>query len=307
MSTLSLHPNDVGPALDYSKQSNLAFALRGLPRQKREDMNVFYTYCRVIDDIADEPHWDKPAKETQLSAWLAAIDHAPQRQNPNELRLIDQLHDLIARYPLPTQHLKEIVKGCQMDLWKREYDTFEELREYCYYVASAVGLVSIEIFGYPKVYQSHCQQYAIQLGLALQMTNIIRDVGCDLRNDGRVYLPKEDLEHCGYSLEKLKNDYQRATHAPGQFVYPEAFVKLMEFESARALAYYKNAKQLLAQLPRSARPSFAAAEMMGDVYSQLLRMIRKDHFQVLTKSYKLSKARKIGIVLQNLVRQYRSS
>jgi phytoene synthase len=171
-----------------------------------------------------------------------------------------------------------------MDLHKSRYATFEELRVYCYRVASAVGLVSIEIFGYRN---SSCKDYAIELGLALQMTNIIRDVGKDLQN-GRIYLPQEDLARFGYSEAELQ-DRQ----------YNERFIRLMEFEAARARKFFARAAALL---PPEDRRSMIAAEIMASVYGALLRRIAIDKFRVFEKEYRLSKLEKAGRIMAQLLK-----
>jgi len=151
-------------------------------------------------------------------------------------------------------------------------------------VASAVGLVSIEIFGYRN---AGCRDYAIQLGLALQMTNIIRDVGKDLR-DGRIYLPEEDLVRFNYSEADLRERR-----------YSDAFERMMEFESERAEEFFSRAAALL---PREDRRSMVAAEIMASVYHALLRRMKKDRFRVFDKEYRLSKIQKSGRVAGQLLR-----
>ena len=170
--------------------------------------------------------------------------------------------------------LDEIIDGVEMDLSKDRYASFDELRLYCYRVASAVGLVSIEIFGYTN---PSCREYAIHLGLALQMTNIIRDVGKDLCN-GRIYLPLEDLARFNYNEQDLQQER-----------YNDSFVRLMEFEAARAEQFFQSASNFLA---REDRRSMLAAEIMGSVYHALLKRMQRDHFRVFQKEYHLNKLEK---------------
>jgi len=193
---------------------------------------------------------------------------------------------LIDKYSLSTDMLEEIISGVEMDLSISRYPTFEELRVYCYRVASAVGLVSIEIFGYRN---PGCKEYALQLGLALQMTNIIRDVGKDLGN-GRIYLPQEDLARFGYSETQLR-DRQ----------YNERFVRLMEFEAVRARQFFAGAA---ASLPPEDRRSMVAAEIMGSVYRGLLRRMELDKFRVFEKEYRLSKLEKMGRIAMQLLKTF---
>jgi phytoene synthase len=203
---------------------------------------------------------------------------------PNEPELARDVRGLYAKYSITPPMLDEIIDGVEMDLRNVRYQTFEELRLYRYRVASAVGLVSIEIFGYRN---PACRDYAIQLGLALQMTNIIRDVGKDL-NNGRIYLPLEDLARSDYSESDL-----RARR------YTDAFVRLMEFESQRAEEFFSRAAALL---PREDRRSMVAAEIMASVYHALLRRMKTDRFRVFDKEYRLSKIEKSGRVAGQLLR-----
>src|SRR5216117_3078889 len=203
---------------------------------------------------------------------------------PGEPPLAWDVRALIEKYSLPVDMFEEIVAGVEMDLSIRRYVTFEELRVYCYRVASAVGLVSIEIFGYRN---PACKQYAIELGLALQMTNIIRDVGKDLQAD-RIYLPQEDLTRFNYSEPELQ-DRQ----------YNERFVRLMEFEAARAREFFSRAA---AALPPEDRRSMVPAEIMGSIYRGLLRRMELDGFHVFGREYRLSRLQKAGRITAQLLK-----
>ena len=182
--------------------------------------------------------------------------------------------------------LEEIIAGVEMDLSTLRYPTFEELRIYCYRVASAVGLVSIEIFGYRN---QRCKQYAIELGLALQMTNIIRDVRKDMEN-GRIYLPQEDLARFHYSETELMQRH-----------YNDRFVQLMEFQARRARQFFANAA---AALPAEDRRAMTPAEIMGSVYRGLLRRIELDKFRVFEKDYQLNKMEKAGRIAAELFKSF---
>ncbi|MDQ6807921.1 MAG: squalene/phytoene synthase family protein, partial [Verrucomicrobiota bacterium] len=153
--------------------SNLALAFFSLGRERRADITVFYAFCRVIDDISDSTELSGEQKRYQLETWRRAL----REPVAHESSLAAQVRSLIAKYPLTPVMLEEIIDGVEMDLTISTYATFEDLRVYCHRVASAVGLVSIEIFGYRN---PACREYAIELGLALQITNILRDVGKDL-------------------------------------------------------------------------------------------------------------------------------
>jgi phytoene synthase len=261
-------------------KSNLALAFVALGRKRRNDITVFYAFCRVIDDIADSPDIAPEEKAKELRAWRGWI----RESAPNEPALAGDLRGLYAKYAITPAMLEEIIDGVEMDLQTRRYQTFEELRVYCYRVASAVGLVSIEIFGYRD---PACREYAIQLGLALQVTNIIRDVGKDL-SFGRIYLPLADLARFGYS----EDDLRARKH-------DNAFVRLMEFEAERAEEFFSCAAGLL---PKSDRRSMVAAEIMAAVYHALLRRMKADGFRVFDKEYRLSRIEKSGRVAGQLLR-----
>jgi len=260
-------------------KSNLALAFISLGRERKRDIIIFYAFCRVIDDIADSAELTLAEKELRLAKWRQML----QAPAPDEPLLAQDVRLLIEKYSLPVGMLEEIIAGVEMDLRIVRYATFKELRLYCYRVASAVGLVSIEIFGYRN---AGCKQYAIDLGLALQMTNIIRDVGKDLQ-DGRIYLPQEDLARFNYSETELQ-DRQ----------YDERFLRL-EFEAARAREFFFRAA---AALPSEDRRAMAPAEIMASIYRGLLRQMELDKFRLFEKEYRLSKLEKAGRVATQLLK-----
>jgi 15-cis-phytoene synthase len=263
-------------------KSNLAMAFISLGRERKRDIIIFYAFCRVIDDIADSADLTLAEKELRLGKWRQML----QAPAPDEPLLAQDVRLLIEKYSLPVGMFEEIIAGVEMDLSIRRYATFEELRVYCYRVASAVGLVSIEIFGYRN---PGCKQYAIELGLALQMTNIIRDVGKDLQ-DGRIYLPQEDLARFSYSEADLQ-DRQ----------YNERFLHVMEFQAARAREFFSHAA---AGLPPEDRRAMAPAEIMASIYRGLLRQMELDKFRVFEKEYRLSKLEKAGRIAKQLLKSF---
>jgi phytoene synthase len=263
-------------------KSNLALAFISLGRERKRDITVFYAFCRVIDDIADSEQLDVAQKQLRLVAWRERLRGA----RADEPLLAREVRSLIEKYSLPIDLLEEVIAGVEMDLSISRYGTFEELRVYCYRVASAVGLVSIEIFGYRNV---RCKKYALELGLALQMTNIIRDVGKDLRS-GRIYLPQEDLARFGYSERELQDRQHN-----------ERFVRLMEFEAARAREFFSRAA---ATLPPEDRRAMVPAEIMSSIYRGLLRRMELDQFRVFEKEYRLSGLEKVGRIAAQLVKSF---
>jgi phytoene synthase len=272
-------------AITRQSKSNLALAFLALGRERKRDITVFYAFCRVIDDIADSSELSVVEKRVRLAKWRQML-HAASQDEP---LLARDVRGLITKYSLPADMLEEIIAGVEMDLSTLRYPTFEELRVYCYRVASAVGLVSIEIFGYRN---QHCKQYAIELGLALQTTNIIRDVERDLQN-GRIYLPQDDLARFRYSETELT-----------QRQYNERFVQLMEFQARRARQFFANAA---AALPTEDRRSMLPAEIMGSVYRGLLRRIELDKFHVFEKEYRLSNMEKAGRIAAQVFKSFLNS
>lgn len=262
-------------AITQASKSNLALAFIALPPERRRDITLFYAFCRVIDDIADEPGRATAEKARLLAAWKRALCEPSE----GEPALAPQVRALIGKYRLDPQWLSELIQGCEMDLVPARYETYDDLRLYCYRVASVVGRVSIEIFGYRN---PATQRYAVELGQALQLTNILRDVGTDFANGGRIYLPLADLARFGVDPADF------ATRQGGP-----RFAELMAFEAERAQALYASA---LAELPSEDRRSMRPAEMMRHIYQQILRKMSRDGFRVFEKHYALSKLGKLAIV-----------
>lgn len=252
-------------------QSNLAFAFFSLPKQTRQDITTFYAFCRRVDDAADDPDVPLADRRRWLQGWRRWLTEG----EPSEPGFAGELRVLIRKYKIDPQLFEEILLGVEMDLEPARYENFQALYRYCYRVASAVGLVSIEIFGYQN---PRCKEYAQKLGLALQLTNIIRDVDRDLENGGRIYLPLNELKMFGYSVEALQNR-----------TYNSEFVRLMQFQAERAHSFFREAERLL---PREDRRSMVAAEGMRAIYHALLRKIERDRFRLFDKRYQLSRLEK---------------
>jgi phytoene synthase len=263
-------------------KSNLALAFISLGHERKRDITIFYAFCRVVDDIADSPDLSVIEKRVRLAEWRQMLRAAV----PDEPLLARDVRQLMHKYSLAHDMLEEIVAGVEMDLGSVRYPTFEELRIYCYRVASAVGLVSIEVFGYRN---PRCREYAINLGLALQMTNIIRDVWKDFQA-GRIYLPQEDLARFHYSEAELAKRQ-----------YNEHFFQLMEFEAARAREFFARAA---AELPSQDRRAMAPAEIMASIYRGLLRRMELDKFRVFEKEYRLTKLEKAGRIATKLFKSF---
>jgi 15-cis-phytoene synthase len=261
-------------------QSNLAFAFISLPKQKRQDITTFYAFCRQVDDAADDPGVPLAERRHWLQGWRRWLRQA----EPGEPGFASELRHLIEKYRIDYQLFEEILLGVEMDLEPVKFQDFDALHRYCYRVASAVGLVSIEIFGYRN---PQCKEYARRLGVALQLTNIIRDVNKDLQNGGRIYLPLNELAMFGYSEQALRN-----------LTYNDSFVRLMQFQAERAHAFFREAKRLL---PDEDRRSMVAAEGMGAIYFALLQRMENDRFRLFEKPYRLNRIEKTMTMLGSIV------
>lgn len=261
-----------------ASRSNLALAFVALPKQRRKDSATFYAFCRIIDDIADG-QGTREEKAATLDQWREALI----KPVPDEPALAAVTRDLIATYRLEVAHFHEIIAGVEMDLVGAAYRTWEDLKEYCHRVASVVGLVSIEIFG---ARNPVAREYALNLGLALQVTNILRDVGEDFANGGRIYLPEEDMARFGVTRDDI---------AAGR--KSEGFLSLMDFEAGRAQSFYDQSK-----VPAGDERALAPAEIMKSVYHQLLVKMQKDRWRVFGQRYRLSKLTKLWLVFKGVLK-----
>ncbi len=261
-------------------KSNLAFALNILPRERREDMVVFYAYCRVIDDIADEEGRPVEQRMNDLRAWRHGLEHGFSSPTAFEQEVVT----LQKKHEIPTALLVAIIDGCMMDTSPLRFRTWEELQGYTWKVACAVGLVSLKLFG---ATQPQSEAYAVALGHALQLTNILRDIGEDIDNNGRIYLPLEDMRRFGIDEKDLLSKTR-----------DNRFISLMEFQAARAEALYEEAGNLL---PVEDRKALMAAEVMREIYHTVLQQMRDDGFRVFEKRYSLSSLRKMAILAKHML------
>jgi 15-cis-phytoene synthase len=252
----------VSQGITRRSASNLALAFVLLPRARREAMSALYAFCREVDDVADSDDEPVERRRERLAAWRADIAVACNQGTP-EFAVNRELQPHMARYGLSFEHFDEIIRGVEMDLDIHRYLNYEALEQYCYRVASAVGLLSIEIFGY---HNPACREYAVVLGKALQFTNILRDVGTDAAR-GRIYLPLEGLNRFHVTEEEILS----GDHSP-------RFVSLAHDFAGRAREFYRRAG---AALPPEDRRSMIAAEVMGSVYWCLLKQVRAGGYQVL--------------------------
>jgi len=257
-----------------SRDTSFYYSFLVLPPGKRAAIIAVWHFCRAVDDAVDEvvpeAEWKgglspeaRARAERQIEEWRTELD-AVYSGSPRTRQGIG-LQPHVSEFDLPRVPFEELINGVEMDLRHDRYQTFEALAEYCRRVASMVGLICVEIFGYRD---ARTKDYAVDLGMALQLTNIIRDVATDLRR-GRVYLPTEDLVRFGVT----DADLARGTVTP-------AVRRLLQFECERAHHYYRRAA---AELPPVDRGSLLAAEIMGAIYFEILQRIERSDYDVFSR------------------------
>lgn len=299
MSELTLENNlvagDSVAELTLPSKTNFYYSFSLLPRDEREAMHSVYAFCRYADDIVDEEEVGTSIAEDEailkkrerLERLRLEVEkcYAGTSRHP----ILLPLSTVVRRFRIPKQYFLTLIDGMEMDLVKNRYETFEELREYCYSVASVVGLICIEIFGYRY---EETKEYAVDLGIALQLTNILRDIKADAER-GRIYIPMEDLRTFGYSEADLLE---------GRYTLP--FVELMRFETRRARDHYGRAR---AALRPDERRTMFAAEIMDAIYYRLLEKIELNEFNVfgsekikVRTSHKLWIATKLWVITRVL-------
>lgn len=274
---------DLAARVTRKSRSNFYYAFLTLPRPRREALYAVYAFCRTVDDVADlggERGAEPSAQRRELRRWREDVARCYEPDAVPDHPIARRLQAAVRRFPIPRGALEAIIDGVEMDLDRVAYETAEDLYPYCYRVASAVGLCCIEIFGYRE---PGAREYAVHLGTALQLTNIIRDVGTDARA-GRVYIPREDLNKFGVTVEDLR---------AGR--YGDRFVRLMTHQAARARRFYRLAAE---HFPAADARSLVAAEIMGRIYLALLEEIEARRFQVFDRRVTVPTARKVAIALR---------
>jgi len=254
--------------------SSFYYSFRFLPEKQRDAIIALYAFCREVDDIVDEIS-DEQLARTKLDWWREEIKNLFHATPTHPVALALKQH--IQHFDLAEEYFHEIIDGMAMDLECVSYQSYADLSLYCYRVASVVGLLSVEIFGYQN---RKTLKYAHELGMAFQMTNIIRDVYEDAMR-GRIYLPQDDLDKFGVSAEELLE--QKTT---------ENIIKLLEFEKQRALKHYHKAFELL---PEEDRFSQRSGIIMAEIYLATLQEIERDGYRVLEHRVKLTPLRKLWI------------
>ena len=261
-------------------KSNLAFALQCVPADRREHLVTFYAFCRVIDDLADDLDLPIEEKRSGLAKWREVFEAGAVNSTLALPELQENILKVRDLYDIPSEYFINVIEGCQMDLVPQRFGTWEDLQKYTYRVASSVGLVCLPLFAAdPK----RAHDYALTLGHALQLTNILRDIGEDLANGVRIYVPLHDLGRFQYTERDLIGR-----------VHDGRFMAFMSYQADRADALFAEAAELL---PKEDHKALLAPRIMHRVYQTLLGKMRDDHFRVFDRRYRLSKFQKVAILV----------
>ena len=269
-----MNPHDYCQDKAAKSGSSFYYSFMFLPAERRQAITALYAFCREVDDVVDECH-DLSLAQTKLEWWRQEVGRVYNGTPAHPVG--HALKDVIKGFRLPQEQLLEIIDGMAMDLSQTRYLDFKGLQLYCYRVASVVGLLAAEIFGYQD---RQTLKYAHDLGLAFQLTNIIRDVGEDARR-GRIYLPIEDLQRFAVPAKDILEGR-----------YSDAFRALMAFQAERAEKFYD---QAFAQLPAVDRKAQRPGLVMAAIYRTLLREIARDGFMVLDCRTSLTPLRKVWL------------
>jgi len=267
-----------------ARKTSFYYSFLVLPPEQRQGITAVWDFCRAVDDAVDEaPGGDADVARGRLCSWRAELARCYDGSAP-ETPQGRSLQPFITRFDLPRQAFEDVIDGCAMDLEQNRYQTFDDLFEYCRRVASAVGIVCIRLFGCRG---ETAREYALNLGLALQLTNILRDVKQDLAN-GRVYLPLDDLAAHGCTVADLQQERMS-----------EPVRRLIAFECRRARGFYDRARALL---PSGDRRRLVAAEIMRAVYFETLTRIERNGYDVFSGRARVPKWRQAAIAAREWLR-----
>ncbi len=262
--------------------SSFYYSFLFLSSERRRAITALYAFCREVDDVVDECH-DPALAHTKLAWWRTQVSAIYSSESNPQHPVAQALVPVVKTFDLPQEQLQEIITGMEMDLTQNRYPNFAALRSYCHHVAGIVGTLSAKIFGY---IQPETLEYAENLGIAFQLTNIIRDVGEDARR-GRVYLPLDELVRFNVQVADILHGRET-----------DDFKRLMEFQIERALGFYQDAFMLL---PATDRKAQRAGLMMAAIYRTLLDEIRADGYHVLAQRTSLTPIRKLWIAWKTWV------
>ena len=272
-----------------SRDTNFYYSFLVLPPDKRRAIVAVWDFCRAVDDATDEVT-EAGGAAADVARWRRELGACFDGSTPSTPQG-RALQPLVQKFNLPRASFEALIDGVEMDLGSRRYETFDDLYEYCIRVASAVGLICLEIFGYRE---PASRQYAIDLGVALQLTNILRDIPEDLRR-GRLYIPQEDLRAAGCSEEDLRREMDRA----GGGIQSPAVRTLLHHQAVRARQYYARAAATLP--PRDAR-QLVAAEIMGALYHAILDRIERRGYDVFSEVVRIPRPRRVLIAASTWIR-----
>ncbi|OYT71194.1 MAG: squalene synthase HpnD [Chloracidobacterium sp. CP2_5A] len=281
ISALSRFDLPVAEGITRGSRTNFLYSFLILPKPQRRAIETVYAFCRVVDDIVDGNTPGQANPQAELDRWRDEIQACFNGRAPRH-PLARELKGVLRAFPIPQEHFLALIQGMEMDLTRRRYASFAELDEYCYRVASVIGLMCIEIFSYRH---AGARSYAIGLGKALQLINIVRDVKEDAAR-GRVYLPLDEMADAGVTERDLHDGR-----------YSDAFAQLAQRQASRARDF--RAQALRALHPED-RPAMIAAEIMGTIYFKLLDQMEAARFNVFRHRPRLSKLQK-GLVVASLL------
>ena len=257
--------------------SNLALGLLLLPGKRRKDAFLFHDFCRHVDNVADDPALSTMEKQRILNTWFRALMPLHESELPKEFR------KMIDRRKLDRQLLSEIVRGMLMDTECNRYASFEQLIPYCRRVASTVGLISAKIFGATG---TSVERYAEELGIALQLTNILRDVAEDAAM-GRIYIPMQDLDRFGVS------EHEILENRPSP-----AMTHLLNHQAERADSYFAKAELAWSEMTTNQKRLMRPARLMSAIYRDLLLQMHRDRYDIFVKRYRVPAFRKFLLLLR---------
>ena len=256
---------------------NFYYAFRTLPAAKRRAIYAVYAFCRYCDDVADDDHLPLDEKR-RLLAEIRERLHNPAREAEDPVLMA--LEATTRDFGIPRRYYEDVIRGVETDLVVARFQSFDHLREYCYLVASAVGLICIEVFGYED---PAAREYAVDLGIAMQMTNVMRDVKEDM-DRGRIYLPLDDIRSFGYSEQDLMDGRNN-----------ESFRRLMAFQAERARSYFDSGARLFPLLSRESR---ACAAVLHQLYSRILDRMESSGYDVFGQRIGLSTSEKLLMMVK---------
>jgi 15-cis-phytoene synthase len=259
--------------ITQKSKTNFLYSFSLLPKEKNDAINTVYAFCRQTDDIVDNDADSVDIRFKKIREWKNEFQSA--LDGSSSYPLLNQLNKVIKKFKIPVEPFFELIKGMEQDLQVSRYKDFATLYQYCFRAAATVGLMCIEVFGYKT---QNAKNYAVNLGIAMQLTNILRDIKYDAEN-GRIYIPEEDLKRFGYSEDDLLNSR-----------YNDSFVELMKFECTRAREYFEKANDAFA---KEDRRLLFPARIMQKIYFNILEKIEQMNYNVFKKKAKVSKVKKM--------------